>query len=574
MVEKCVIVDKKDRFLYFANPIYEIAAQEFSEVKKALEEIDTFRKSKFFLAGFISYEASYGFIKFQHQVAKKKHGELPLLWFGVFPKYEVIEIPKTQKDYQIAHIRPELEEKKYLQKVGKVREFLRRGDTYQVNLTFKIFFEFQGDPFSLYLDLRKKQTVEYGFFVKLKEKSILSLSPELFFELRDKRIKTRPMKGTISRGKYLEEDWEMMGKLMNSEKNQAENLMIVDLLRNDLGKISQFGSVRVEKLFEVEKYETVFQLTSAISSVVEEEKISEILMTLFPCGSVTGAPKVRTMEIINLLESTPRGVYTGAMGMITPNYALFNVAIRTPFICQNKGEMGLGGGITWYSDPREEYQEALLKSKFVQIFPAEEFKLIETMLLKDGELYLLNLHLERLKKSAEYFLFKFDKEYITSILQNAVHGIKGENKVRLLLSKNGKLEVEIEGLERKPRLGYIKVAPERTNSEDVFLFHKTTKRDLYNKYYQKAQAEGLIDYIFLNEKGEITEGCVHNIILRKDHRLITPRRESGLLKGVMLEYLSQKLPISEKRLTTSDLEEAQAIYLCNSVTGIKKVLLL
>lgn len=382
------------------------------------------------------------------------------------------------------------------------------------------------------------------------------------------------MKGTISRGRYLEEDVLVRRRLQKSDKNQAENLMIVDLLRNDLGAISEFGTVRVEKLFEIEKYETVFQMTSTISSRLKINKISETLEKLFPCGSITGAPKIRTMEIINSLESSPRGIYTGSIGIITKNFSEFNVAIRTPVIKNGEGEIGIGGGITWYSDSEEEYQEAILKSKFIQIPPIEDFKLIETILLKNSKLYLLNLHLKRLKKSAKYFNFKFDIEYTMNELKKAIKGIEDKRKVRLLLSRNEKVEVEILPLKNKQDFSYIKISPERTNSNDIFLFHKTTNRYLYNKYYEKAQEEGLIDYIFLNERGEITEGCIHNIVILKDNKLLTPKRESGLLKGVMLEYLSQKTSIKEHSLTIQDLENADKIYLCNSVSGIKRVSLL
>jgi len=574
MNEKYAILDKRDRLILFSNPIHDIAARNFDDVKTALEEIDKFREQGFFLVGFISYEASYGYLKFQREIQKKKDEKLPLVWFGIFPEYRVIEIPESKRNYQIKNLTPEIDEKEYTEKILKIREYLRNGDTYQVNFTFKMFFNFEGDPFDLFLDLRKKQSVKYGYYINLEDISILSLSPELFFRLKNDKITTKPMKGTTSRGRYLEEDIIMRRKLKESDKNQAENLMIVDLLRNDLGTISEFGTVKVERLFEIEKYETVFQMTSTISSRLKVKKISEVIEKLFPCGSITGAPKIRTMEIINSLENSPRGIYTGSIGVITKDFSEFNVAIRTPVIKDGKGEIGIGGGITWYSDPKEEYKEAILKSKFVQIPPIDDFKLIETILLKNGKLYLLKLHLKRLKKSAKYFDFKFNAEYIISELKKATRGIEDKRKVRLLLSRNGKVEIEVLPLKEKQNSSYIKIAPERTNSNDIFLFHKTTNRQLYNKYYQRAQEEGLADYIFLNEKGEVTEGCIHNIIVLKGNKLLTPERESGLLRGVMLEYISQKIDIKEHPLTIKDLEKADKIYLCNSVSGIKRVSLL
>ncbi len=574
MNKKHIIIDKRDRFILFSDPIHEIVAKSFDDVKVALEEINKFREQGFFLVGFISYEASYGYLKFQKGIQKKRDEKLPLIWFGVFAEYRVTEIPEPKRKYQIKNLTPEIDEKEYTKKILEIREYLRNGDTYQVNFTFKTFFNFEGEPLDLFLDLRRKQSVKYGYYINLENVSILSLSPELFFRLKNGKITTKPMKGTISRGRYLEEDIIMRRKLKESPKNQAENLMIVDLLRNDLGTISEFGTVKVEKLFEIEKYETVFQMTSTISSKPKVNKISEVIEKLFPCGSITGAPKIRTMEIINSLEISPRGIYTGSIGIITKDFSEFNVAIRTPVIKDGKGEIGIGGGITWYSEPKEEYQEAILKSKFVHIPAIQDFKLVETILLKNGKLYLLNLHLKRLKKSAKYFDFRFNADYITNELKEAIKGIEGKRKVRLLLSKNGKVEIEVLPLKNKQKSGYIKIAPERTESTNIFLFHKTTNRQLYNRYSQKAQEEGLVDYIFLNEKGEITEGCIHNIIIFKDNKLLTPKRESGLLKGVMLEYLSQKANIKEHPLTLEDIEHADRIYLCNSVSGIKRVSLL
>ncbi len=565
-----LIIDKGNHFVIFENPIIEIEVKEKGKVLEGLKEIDKVIKENFYLAGFISYEAGYDIVNLP---SRNKHSNIPLLWFGAFTKPRITEIPqKTKNKFSISNIRSSISLEEYLYKIEKIKEYIKDGYTYQTNFTFKLFFEFEGDPISLFLELREKQRTEYTRFVKYNNTYILSLSPELFFRTSKNKIITKPMKGTIKRGRFLEEDKKLLRKLFESEKDRAENLMIVDLLRNDLGKISKFGSVKVEKIFEIEKYQTLFQMTSTIVGEIEKDKkFSEIIKGIFPSGSITGAPKKKTMEIISELENTPRGIYTGTIGYILPNgTSEFNVAIRTISIQNNVGEMGIGSGITWYSDPKREYKECILKSNFLIQKPYNEFQLIETMLLKNNKIYLLKNHIKRLIKSAKYFSFKYNKEKIIEDLKRTMK-LNGKLKIRLLLDKHGNTKIETTEFTYQPKSGLIKIAKDRVNSKNVFLYHKTTNRDLFNAYAKKLKEEKIIDFIFLNEKGNVTEGTIHNIIILKDKRLVTPKRTSGVLRGTMLEYLAKKYNIKEEKVTIEDLKKSKALFLCNSVGGIKRV---
>ncbi len=567
-----VIVDRLDYFLLFDNPIHELETYDLENVFSNLVEVDKFVKSGFYVAGFLSYEAGGAFFKFEENTNKKPNN-LPLLWFGIFRKPKIIEIPKPTQNYRIYNLKPNITFQEYSESIDKIKYYIREGYTYQVNFTFKVKFSFEGDPFEMFLNLRKLQPSKNSRFVKYNDVFILSHSPELFFKTKNNQIETKPMKGTISRGRTYEEDKKRIKELFFSEKDRAENVMIVDLMRNDLGIISEFGSVKVKDLFKIEKYPTVFQMVSTIKSTLKRNmEFSEIIKETFPGGSITGAPKKKTIEIISKLEKEPREIYTGSIGFITPKgYSEFNIAIRSPVILGNKGEMGIGSGITWDSETEKEYNESLLKSNFLISKPKDEFKLIETMLLRNGKIYLLKYHLERLIKSAKYFDFKLPKNLKTQLQKLENDNKIGKFKVRLLLGKDGKIEIEKTSLEKTPRIGYISIAKEKVRSDDIFLYHKTTKRELYNKYLELAKSNGLVDFIFTNEKGEITEGCIHNIILKIGDELITPFRYSGLLRGIMLKYLKIKYKIKEKVIYLEELKKADKIYLCNSVTGIKLV---
>jgi para-aminobenzoate synthetase/4-amino-4-deoxychorismate lyase len=456
------------------------------------------------------------------------------------------------------------------------------GNTYQVNYTMPVSFRLKGSHADLYLLLRSRQPVSYSAFIKDGNLSVLSLSPELFFLRNGAFIKSMPMKGTIGRGRNLKEDIRLARWLKEDAKNRAENVMIVDLIRNDLGRCSETGSIHVPELFTIERYETLFQITSTVEGRLRPGiSWKDIFRSIFPCGSVTGTPKIRTMEIISELEPHPRDVYTGAIGFIGPdNQAAFNVAIRTVTLDKNQGVINVGSGITIDSDPDEEFEECILKGKFflteagkTQGF-SSEFLLIETICWdKSAGYHLLERHLKRLKDSAHYFSFRLDMEVLKGRLKKLEKRLFQEGKrkrVRLLLSRNG--EISLSDSPVTPVSTHLfSVSPDRVFSQDIFLFHKTTMRPLYDKYRREAEKAGLFDIIFMNERDEITEGTISNIFILSEGVLWTPPVECGLLDGTLRQELVEKGEARERIIFLHDLKKAEKIFLGNSVKGLVEV---
>jgi para-aminobenzoate synthetase / 4-amino-4-deoxychorismate lyase len=566
--------------LLFSSPIAILSTNNLSEIPALFNSIEKQLKNKKWIAGYVSYECAY---HFENNISAnfQNNSSFSLAWFGIYDSPLQIQkdildgiIPNTQSTIQ--NHRLLIDDRAYKKTIERLKEYILNGDTYQVNFTDRFEFDINGSTSELYFALRKKQHVPYGAFINLGDSQILSFSPELFFKRNANSISTKPMKGTVKRGRTLDEDYVNEEWLRNDEKNRSENLMIVDLLRNDIGRICQTGSVTVENMYAIERYETVIQMTSTVNGIVNSDtSYYEMFKALFPCGSVTGAPKIRTMQIINELEDHRRGVYCGAIGFISPDEeAVFNVAIRTIEAENGKGTMGVGSGIVFDSDPQQELEECKLKAAFL-LSQEMEFQLLETILW-DGKFTFLEEHLIRMKNSADYFSFEFHQDKILDALFLSVRSLDRQNKyrVRLLLSNDSEPFVEVFELLESSVSNQIKIAPIRTNSEDRFLFHKTTKRELYNRYSAHAKAENLADYIFLNERNEITEGSITNIFIEKDAKLLTPPLSSGLLAGVYRrEVLKTNHQASESILTMSDLTSSDAIYICNSVRGWTKVTL-
>jgi para-aminobenzoate synthetase/4-amino-4-deoxychorismate lyase len=404
---------------------------------------------------------------------------------------------------------------------------------------------------------------------------VISLSPELFFRRDHDQITMQPMKGTMARGHTLDEDARNEKQLAHDDKNRSENLMIVDLLRNDLGRICRIGSVRPTRMFEVEKYDTLFQMTSTIAGQLKPEiAYWEIFRSLYPCGSITGAPKIRTMQIIRELEDTARGIYTGALGFISPDQsAVFNVPIRTITIRDGLGEMGVGSGVVYDSRAELEFEECKLKAHFL-VENFEDFALIETMLWQDG-LRRLPLHLKRLSNSASYFGFICDLSQIRRRLDRCANQLSpGKSyKVRLLLHRDGDLDVTSTKLPRiKKRKCLVRISAARTFSGDRFLYHKSTRRALYDREFAEATKDGFADVLFMNEKDEVTEGAISNIFVLSAGVYYTPPVSSGVLPGTFREaFLARHPQARERILTLADLKQAEGVYLTNAVRGMVPV---
>lgn len=497
--------------------------------------------------------------------------------------------------YEVLGLRPNMEEREYLEALDAVHEYIRAGDTYQVNYTLKLLFSLTGSHDALYRDLRRNQSVAYGAYLRWGDRRVMSYSPELFFRRHAGGLTVRPMKGTFKRGRNPEEDAAARSFLHDDQKNRSENVMIVDLLRNDLGRVMHEaggGEVRVRSLFDVETYESLLQMTSTIDGRLEKERLKRVSLfaifkALFPCGSVTGAPKIRTMEIIDELEKEPRGVYTGAIGFLAPNgEAVFNVPIRTLVFDSNSGEMGIGGGITHDSDPHDEWKECLLKGRFLTD-PCPEFQLIETMLWRPGQGYwLLNEHLERLAASAVYFSFSYNRDRLMRQLDTHSLKFRDVRRVRLTLAKDGAIAVASQSCElpmhaRLPdrpefspaNLPRVTFAETATDSSQCWLMHKTTLRKIYDQGFAAAQKAGCFDQIFVNDKGEVTEGSIANVVIYREGAYLTPPVSCGLLAGVMRKQLlaDPVVMVEERTLFPADILEAEALFLVNSVRGVVQV---
>ncbi|GCE12378.1 aminodeoxychorismate synthase component I [Tengunoibacter tsumagoiensis] len=577
----------------FSNPIQILKIHRVAELSHLLLSIQMYVQQGYYVAGYFAYECGYALEKLG--LADYSSEKKPLAWFGVYKQPLVLNhLSKTEPSLSFSHptrkdapylvkdLHFNLDESAYHHKIEQIKEYIRAGDVYQVNFTGRYNFTFSGSPVSFYQALKKKQQVRYGGYIRTADQDILCFSPELFFRADGQKIITKPMKGTAPRGCTLAEDDEQAAWLYNDTKNRAENVMIVDLLRNDLGRICQIGSVTVPHLFEIEQYATLFQMTSTVQGRVREEiDYSQLFQSLFPCGSITGAPKMRAIEIIKELEDSPRGVYTGSIGYFAPRSltseakAVFNVAIRTIVLEQGQGEMGVGSGITYDSQPADEYLECAIKARFLTT-NASEFALLETILWDEGYCS-LDKHLERMANSARYFGYPYHRKRIEDALANSeVHLVRGcRYKVRLKLFSTGQIEGETlplqpETLSTSPRT--IILSSIRTHSRNRMLYHKTTDRTLYDRATRFAKENGHVDMIFLNERDEVTEGAISNIFIEKDGHLFTPPIQCGLLNGIYRQrMLESHATIEEKVLFVNDLVEAEKIYICNAIRGLVHV---
>jgi para-aminobenzoate synthetase / 4-amino-4-deoxychorismate lyase len=557
----------------FQNPVSVITASMVEDVLPSFQLVQEAVDKGYYAAGFLSYESAPAF---DPAFKVKSGGSFPLLWFGIFSAPEHSQLCSLS-DFAVSEWKPSISMDEYNQGINSIKKSIQFGDTYQTNYTIRLHSQFTGDGLAFYNRLRQAQNSNFCAYIHTGEQSILSASPELFFHLEHGKITTRPMKGTVKRGASSAEDTANAEWLYQSEKNRAENLMIVDLLRNDLGMIAQSGSVNVEKIFEIEQYPTVHQMTSTISAKVSETtSIVDIFKALFPCGSITGAPKISTMNIIADLENEPRDVYCGAIGYITPNKeAIFNVPIRTVLIDHQTGNAvyGVGGGVTWDSTSEGEYNEILAKAMLLEEKPTK-FQLLESLLLENGDYFLLEEHLKRLENSAQYFGFRCQVERIKKSLKE--FGDKNHNgllKVRLLLAKNGDLTIEGQTITQQKAVLKVTLADEPVDKTNPFLYHKTTNREIYAKY-QKQKTQEAFDVLLWNQDGELTEFTNGNIVLEIEGNLCTPPVKSGLLAGTFRDRLLQIGEIHEKTLTKSDLIMATRVWFINSVRKWKEVQLI
>ena len=566
----------------FTHPVDVCNASCYADVPHALQAAQSARERGYYVAGYVAYEAGYALDPALHDLSPPRTDtDGPLVWLGVYdaPRVwpanespiawnEVVPQPPTNARFAWP-------ESDYRRAFRQVKQHIHDGDVYQINLTGPVDMDVPDDPVSLYAYLRTQQPVPYSAYIDTGARTVLSASPELFIRWNGRRIHTRPMKGTAARPPSASEDNAAIAALRADAKTQAENLMIVDLLRNDLSRCCTPGSVRVPELFAVERHPTVLQMTSTVEGQLREGvALPELFRALFPCGSVVGAPKLRAMRIIRALEPAPRGVYCGAIGWAGPDdEAAFSVAIRTVEIGPEGARMGTGGGLVWDSEAEAEYTECKLKARFLGDAkgpaPLTNPTLIETMRWDGQRIPLLDRHLHRLAESAQYFGMPCDLSAIRQALASTCNALpKAPHMVRGTLAPDGTWQTTTRPIDPPPdRPWRLTLSPVRVDPQDVRLHHKTTARAPYDEAADFARAHNCDEALLQSTDGFITEGARSNVFIERDGRLYTPPRSSGLLGGVYRAKVIEERDVRIQPLTTHDLRTADAIYCCNAVRG-------
>lgn len=546
-----------------------ISTYKVEEVAACLREVELLVATQgWAAAGFLAYEAAPAF---DAALLVQEDNNFPLLWFGLYLPPCPIDLPESPPPQPDLHWTPSVEDGAYTASIQRIQDYIAAGDTYQVNYTYRLSTPFCGDAWTLFTGLVAAHQPEYGAFIQTRDWAILSLSPELFFQLKDDHIQSLPMKGTIGRALTATDDLTQGACLQNSSKDQAENVMIVDMVRNDLARIALPGSVQVDNLFAVQRYPTLWQMVSPVQARTRAS-FCEILSALFPAASITGAPKARTMAIIKGLETSPRRIYTGAIGFLLPDRrAQFNVAIRTLLIDrQNEvAEYGVGGGITADSTAAAELEETRLKSLLCRT-RLPNFSLLETLLWTPEEGYaLLPEHVRRLSASADYFSYPCDLTKILAQLDATAAGYNGiRQKIRLLLDRRGELRIEsVPFAPPDTRLPVrVLLAPHPIEDQDVFFYHKTTHRAHYDRM-REGLPQGVADVLLYNHNGEVTETTIANIVVTINDRQCTPPVRCGLLAGTYRQHLLDTGKLEERVLTLDELQTLDGFTLINSVRG-------
>lgn len=547
----------------FQDAVRILQSYSVETVWPCLSEIDEWVQQGFHAVGFVSYEAAPAFDS--ALTTNFPPADFPLVWFGIFRDFAVCPV-QGKVDWTVGVERWEtpVSEKAYLTAIERVKNWIRDGDTYQVNFTYPLEAHFHGNSLAWYRRLQAAQFSDSSAFIDTGRHQILCASPELFFQQEGDTVTTCPMKGTAQRGLSSRADRLASLQLRSSEKERAENVMIVDLLRNDLGRIATTGSVAVDDLFVVTRFDTLWQMTSTVTAR-SGANVPQVMAALFPCGSVTGAPKVRTMQIIREVEECPRGVYCGAIGWWGPGRrARFSVPIRTVVVDTKlkRARFHVGSGIVADSEPARELEECAIKTRFLFRRPPRPFGLLETLSYNE-QFAFLDEHMGRLAESADYFGFHIDPVAIREQLLHKCHG-KAPARVRLTLGPDGKAEIDLRPPD-KPRIFRLALCPHPVDPASVFLYHKTTNRTTYEAArHTTPQAD---DIVLWNTNGEVTETTIANLVIDLEGELVTPPVECGLLPGVMRQHLLTTAKIVERRISRKELLSARHIWLVNSVRG-------
>lgn len=561
----------------FCAPAEVVAARSVSEVEPAFRALEAWTGRGGYAAGFVSYEAAAAF-----DPCMETHSPegFPLLAFAFYERPpERIELPDCSDGALASALQPELSETEYRERIAAVRAELFAGNIYQANLTFRCRAPLSAEPEALFLSLLSRHPVPFAAWVNLCGIKVLSLSPELFLESDGTQIASSPMKGTAPRRPIADEDRAAAAALAHDPKNRAENLMITDMVRNDLGRVCRPGSVAVDPLFRVDTYATLHQMISTVhGELLPGTGLFDLFRAAFPPASITGAPKVRAMRVIKANEKSPRRIYTGTIGCFCPGSVFrLNVAIRTLAVSGGALETGVGGGITYDSEAGDEWREALLKSRYATCAPPA-FEVFETMRWTPGEGYaFLAEHVRRAEASQAYFgrpVRRGEAESVLSQLLPELQAYRGGACVKFTLDRLGRVRTELSPPRRPDWQGLplrVLISKERTGSSDVFLYHKTTCREFYNTRFHAAREAGWHEVLFCNEKGELTEGAISNVFLRKGKRWFTPALECGLLPGIWRAVRMREWNAEEAHLVPGELFEADEVILGNSLRGEGRV---
>ena len=565
-MHKKTVIDFKELGVrqIFTDTIKELKTKDIKEVKHLLAEVEAYQNQGYYAVGYVSYEAAPAF-ETKFEVIDGPLMSEYLLYFTIHESVQTEPIPLTYKPITLPKTWQELTSaEEYRAAIEHIHHHIRQGDTYQVNYTVQLQQNITADPFAIYNRLVVEQNAHYNAFIQHDDVSIISVSPELFFKKDGDGLTTRPMKGTTNRGLTTETDLKQAQWLAQDQKNRSENMMIVDLLRNDMNRISKIGSENVKSLCLVEQYSTIWQMTSTIETqLLPNSSLGDIFQALFPCGSITGAPKIATMAIIKDVEKQARGVYCGAIGILLPNGpTIFNVAIRTLQMQGNKAIYGVGGGITWDSKWEAEYEETKQKSA-VLYRQNPKFDLISTGRIHRGKLFFLKEHLNRLQESSRYFSYPFNKEEVQNQVEDLCQSLDFDTDYRLKMSlaKNGELTFEHNQL---------------TGLADVFcqarLVEQTHPLDSPYTYFKTSYRPHISlephEQIYYNQKKELLETSIGNLVLKIEDQLYTPPVHLGLLNGIYRQSLIANNQVTERVLTLDNLKQAQAIYGCNAVRGL------
>ena len=551
----------------FTQPIKELKTRKVAEVTALLAQVESYQEQGYYVVGYVSYEAAPAFEEKLAVHPAPLLGEY-LLYFTVHDSVEKSSIPLTYDEVDMPSNWQEVTSKKEYEKaIAQIHHHLRQGDTYQVNYTVQLKQDLSANPFAIYNRMVVEQEAGYNAYVEHDEMAVISMSPELFFEQNDRELTTRPMKGTTKRGLTDQEDLNQAAWLEQDPKNRSENMMIVDLLRNDMNRLSEVGSEHVERLCQVEQYSTVWQMTSTIKSQVRSDvDLVDIFRSLFPCGSITGAPKIATMEIIKNLEPQARGVYCGTIGILLPNgRRIFNVAIRTIQLYKGQAIYGVGGGITWDSTWESEYREVHQKAA-VLYRKQVPFQLITTGKISQNHLLFKEEHIERLRKASRYFAYPFNPEYLRQRIVAECQTCHEEKDYRLKISisKSGDIDFyRQELILLSPAFCQAQLCLQETSLQTPFTYFKTT--------YRPHLTIGKQEKIYHNEKGELLETSIGNLVLQIAGKLYTPPIELGVLPGIYRQHLLEIGQVEEKVLTLEELAQAEAIYGCNAVRSLYKL---